>query len=251
MLKKVKAHYKTDILRKKFAYLKKEWGQGIGTQADADLLLTLIQDAEATVVPYVPEIREVVVEAKRLLSLMDYALSQAGFEKSEQPFMVFAGFTPDLSELNSHLKEHQVAEDGAVVLGGFLSNQPDVKKAIDTAMTLATEQNVVFLLTQDEKDALLDESWDRLSEGFIRRLLPVLSTQTTVFFAEESDMGIPLADIANGTVPNLSNKLFVHRTTDTLPDGFVFNEANQIMTLQHDMVTKLELKVGEGEGEDA
>lgn len=247
MIKQMKARYKKDTFLSKIAYIKKEWGSGQATQADADLLLSLIQEAEQSIAPYIKDMSEPIRECKRLLSLMDHALEHERLKQSEKTFVVFAGFTPDMLNLNVHLSEHMGIDEGAVVMGHFLINETDEQKAIETAMQLAMDKGVVFLMTQEEKEKLLEKEWDRLTEGFIRRLQPVLDTKLYTFFADEEDMGIKLSDLAEGKVPNLSDKLFVHRVEEELEQGFSLNDQNRIMTLQHGMVTKLEMKAKDEE----
>lgn len=251
MIKKLKAKHKKETLLIKIAYLKKEWAEGRSTQADADLLLLLTQEAELTVLPYYKDMAEPIRECKRLLELMDFAFGVEQLSSSQSPFVVFAGFTTDLSDMNVHLNEHKGEDDQAVVLGHFSLPNPDKESIIQSAMELSITKGVVFLISQKERDALLEEEWDRLEEGYINRLKPVLDTKLYTFFAEKSDMGIELSDIAKGDVPNLSDKLFVARTETELEQGFHLNEENRIMTLQHGMVTKLEMREHEAKEEVA
>src|SRR5699024_7362344 len=137
--------------------------------------------------------------------------------------------------------------DVVIVLGDFLSADDEKRvEKLNEIIDLALNEEVVFLLSRNERDALLKKEWADIERGFIARLPINVDTEDFAFYADAEGDGLFRLDrVLDGHIPNLSQKLFVYRSDVDYVEGFKMNEEKRTMALNRGLLLRLDVREDE------
>lgn len=244
MIKTLKAKWRKNTVRTKLNYLKDEWLEGRATQTDVPYWEKNLGEFKEVIVPRIADLKEELAMYERVHDLLQYEIKVKEMSKRTLPVLILAGIKGDISQLKIEVANQKQHDDVVVVLGDFLSAEDEKRvEKLNEIMDLALDDEIVFLISRTEKEALLTQEWPDIERGFIERLPLNVDTEDFAFYADAEGDGVFRLDrVLDGHIPNLSQKLFVYRSEIDYAEGFKMNEEKRTMALNQGLLLRLDVR---------
>lgn len=247
MIKTLRAKWRKSTVVSKLDYLKGEWLEGRATDTDVPHWEENLSEFKGIIVPRIADLQEELAMYERIHALLQYEIKVKKMSKRTLPVLILAGVKGDITQLKTEIANQKQPGDAVIVLGDFLSADDEKRvEKLNEIIDLALNEEVIFLLSRNERDALLKKEWADIERGFVERLPLNVDTEDFAFYADAEGDGLFRLDrVLDGHIPNLSQKLFVYRSDVDYVEGFKMNEEKRTMALNRGLLLRLDVREDE------